>query len=483
MMLDGITIAGYGWITALNKNIVLLVVMAAFAAGVGITWLCSAGGTAVVLLFVPAAIVVFPIVSQLPAIASRLRMLAGRLRWWHLAWFLVFLSGLVFRIRDIDSIYANPWDLWAIFRAGLMAGVLLILLGQLLVRNFNWLPGLFRGTPGLLAAYSLISILSAAWSAYPSWTLYRSVEFFVDVWLAAATITAVHRQEDLEAIFNWAWILLMLLLVSVWAGMIISPAQAIVPGVGILGPQIRGVFPVVASNGVGELGALLAVMALTRLLFATPFKRTYFCLLLAGAGTLVLSQSRSPLMGFLLALPLILFSARRIGAGLLLVLLLPAVLSVTSLGDLLWRLFVRGQSPELFSSLSGRMDWWRYSLPFFLERPVWGYGAYAGGRFIVLAALDVTLSSSIHNTWLEVLLGTGLLGLLPLLAAFCWTWLALISPRSAQTWESSTRRLHTEALGILTVLSVRSMFTANLIWHPPLMFLLVLVYVERLRRR
>lgn len=464
-----------------NKGIVLLVVAAALVAGAGVSWLFSTGGSAVVLVSVLAALLALPILSQVPALASRLRALAGRLRWWHLAWSLVFLSGLVFRVRDIDSIYANPWDLWAVFRGGLMAAVLLLLLGQLLVRNYNWLPSLFRGTTGLLAAYSLISILSAAWSAYPTWTLYRSFEYFVDIWLAAATIASVRRREDLKAIFDWAWILLLLLVGSVWAGLAIAPAQAIMPGVGVLGPQIRGVLPVVASNGVGELGALLAVMALTRLLFPSPFKRTYLCLLVAGAGTLLLSQSRSPLMGFLLALPLVLFSARRIGTGLLLVLLLPAVLSVTSIGDILWRLFVRGQSPELFSSLSGRLDWWRYSLPFFLQRPLWGYGAYAGGRFIVLAALDVTLSSSIHNTWLEVLLGTGLLGLLPLLAAFCWAWLLLAVPRPAPAWSHSTRRLHTEAIGILTVLSVRSMFTATLIWHPPLMFLLVLVYIEHLR--
>jgi O-antigen ligase len=128
------------------------------------------------------------------------------------------------------------------------------------------------------------------------------------------------------------------------------------------------------------------------------------------------------------------------------------------------------------------MDWWRYSLPVFLERPFWGYGAYAGGRFVVLAALSITLSSSIHNTWLEVLLGTGLLGLLPLLAAFAWAWLLLIRPRPARPWNPPDQRLHAEAIGIFTVLSARSMFTATLIWHPPLMFLLVMVYTEWLRR-
>ncbi len=462
-----------------KKYIVLLIVIAAITAGGAISWFQYTKGTAAVLLSISALLVAFPVLQQLPRIVSGLRALAGRMHWWHLAWALMFLSGLVFRTRDIAAIYANPWDFWAIFRIGLMVVVALILLGQLMVRDFNWLNSLFRGIIGLLSAYSLISILSTFWSTYPTWTLYRSFEYFVDVWLAAATIAAVRREADLAAMFDWSWILVLILTASAWVGALFSPGQAIIPGVGILGPQLRGVIPVQAANGVGELGALLAVMALTRLLFPTALKRVYSCLFIAALGTLLLSQSRSPLMGFLLALPLILFTARRIRVGLLLALLLPAVLFVTNLGDLLWQFFLRGQGQELFATLSGRMDWWRYSLPILRERPLWGYGAYAGGRFIVLAELDVTLSSSIHNTWLEVLLGTGLLGLLPLLAAFCWVWVLLIGRRPA--WGASTQRMHAEAIGIFSVLSVRSIFTANLIWHPPLMFLLVLVYAQRLR--
>ena len=47
---------------------------------------------------------------------------------------------------------------------------------------------------------------------------------------------------------------------------------------------------------------------------------------------------------------------------------------------------------------------------------------------------------------------------------------------------SLVQRLQVEAIGILAVLSVRSMFTVELIWHPPLNFLLVLGFAEYLRR-
>jgi O-antigen ligase len=424
---------------------------------------------------------VFLALTQFPQILSRLKILGQRLRWWHLLWLLMFISGLVFRVRDIESIYANPLDFWALFRVGLMAIVALTLLGQLALRADNWIRALFLGTIGLLSIHSLAAILSTVWSAYPSWTLYRSLEYFVDVWLAAATVTAIRSEQDLRAVFDWAWIMVAALIASVWAGLVLFPGQAIIPGVGILGVQIQGVIPSIAANGVGELGALLAIMALTRMLFATSIKRTYLFLFLAGAITLVLSQSRSPLMGFLLALPLVLFTSRRIGLVVLLVLLLPAALFFTGLGDLFWKFFLRGQNQELLLQLSGRRYWWESSLGLLRDHPLTGFGAYAGGRFIALAALDVTLSSTIHNTWLEVLLGTGLIGLLTLLAAFIWIWVVLLGrePKSAE--DSFRRRLHAEVVGIMAILSVRSIFTSTLIWHAPLMFLLVLVYVESSR--
>jgi O-antigen ligase len=384
-------------------------------------------------------------------------------------------------VRDTESIYSNPLDFWALFRIALMALVAVVLLGQLAVKGSSWLKTLFRGTVGLLTAFSLIGVLSTAWSVYPLWTLYRSLEYLVDLWLVAATLAAVRSEGEVQTLFDWAWVMLLALTLSVWLGMAFWPRQAIATGVGVLGLQIQGVIPLVASNAVGELGAVLAIMALARLLFPTELKRGYLLLFLAGLATLLLSQSRSPLTGFLLALPLVLFTARRIRVLLLLALLLPAVLFFTTLGDLLWQFFMRGQSQELFSLLSGRVYWWRSSLQLFTERPLWGYGAYAGARFVVLSALEVTLSSTIHNTWFEVLLGTGLVGLLPLLAGFIWTWVLLLGFGPAPPADPSRQRLRSEAIGIFAILSVRSMFTSTLIWHPPILFMLVLVYGERLR--
>src|SRR5207245_1826944 len=83
---------------------------------------------------------------------------------------------------------------------------------------------------------------------------------------------------------------------------------------------------------------------------------------------------------------------------------------------------LRGQSTELVHSLSGRLDWWESAWSKILERPWLGYGAYAGGRFVVLAQFGDMETSSIHNSYVEAVLGSGILGVLPLLAALAGAW-------------------------------------------------------------
>jgi hypothetical protein len=101
----------------------------------------------------------------------------------------------------------------------------------------------------------------------------------------------------------------------------------------------------------------------------------------------------------------------------------------------------------------------------------------------VIGNLRNTNWSSILNTWLEVLIGTGLIGVMPLLGAFLGMWVMLLrSPPSGTDACSVLQRLRIEGIGVLAILSVRSMFTVEFIWHPPLTFLLVLGYAEMLHR-
>ena len=118
----------------------------------------------------------------------------------------------------------------------------------------------------------------------------------------------------------------------------------------------------------------------------------------------------------------------------------------------------RGQNTQLLESLSGRVDWWEFGWEQFLKQPWIGLGAYTG-RFEVLAKLGEIETSSIHNTYLEALLNVGVVGILPLIAALLGSWYQLMRTLRRYRYDSPERQLALEAVGVLSVLTVRSFFT------------------------
>src|SRR5207244_3676911 len=109
------------------------------------------------------------------------RGLIGRLNWWHWLWALLFLSDLTFRERDFQNARDNPLDAWALYRVALVGLAGGVLLWRAVTRRAQWLGSLFSGTILMMAAFPLAGILSTAWSIYPAWTLYKSIELLIDI--------------------------------------------------------------------------------------------------------------------------------------------------------------------------------------------------------------------------------------------------------------------------------------------------------------
>lgn len=464
-----------------HRGILLLFVFIFIIDGIVITALGETLGYVLIAGVLAFPTAVMALLSILVAWSKITRLLRG-LRWWHILWAFYFLSGLTFRVRETETLAENPLDLAAFFRVVLIGVVGFSLLGTLTLNRRLALNRVFGRLVGLLALYSLVGIASALWSVYPAWTLYKSLEYLVGVVLIGTIVASVKSETQFKSLFDLMWLLIGLETLSVWLGVVLWPEEAVHRGIGLLKIQLEGVFPKVAANGVGDLGALLGIVAMVRLIYAKgSSRRFYLIVFLAAMVTLVLSQSRSPLTGFLLAVPLVLFLAGRVRWITFLSLFLLAAASFTPLGDYFWQFFLRGQSQELFFSLSGRVYYWREALSFIQESPLIGHGAYAAGRFLVATAFDLTLSS-LHGTWPEVLIGTGVLGLLPLLGAIIGTWVVLLRTQRKAS-NVLCEQLCLEAIGVMTLLSVRSIFSVSFIWHPALTWLLALGYAEFLRRR
>jgi O-antigen ligase len=327
-------------------------------------------------------------------------------------------------------------------------------------------------------------------------TFYKSSEYCTQLALLALTVSLINlavrdprrRSFALKGVFDFGWLLVFGMMVSVYVGILIWPEFAIRLGErdaeGALGFSIQGALPAISSNAVGQLGAIMGIMALVRLLQNSGSRIFYGSILAFSLPTMVLTQSRSPILAFAVAVVVILLASRRY----LLVTLSGGLLGATTLltqqGQLVYEFMRRGQSAESLTGLTGRVDFWTASLEAVSESPFGGYGAYNGGRFVLSSVLGDEGSSTVHSLWVEVLLDTGIVGLILLSIGVgaTWFWLFKLRPYAMKT--PINRLLWFECLGILTIMCVRSVFAVEIVWDWSVLFFgLVLVFISVIRRQ
>lgn len=418
------------------------------------------------------------------------RRLLTQLRWWHILWLLVFASALVFRIRSANEIDTDPLDAWALYRVALDLIVAAVLVVRLGLRRTPWLGSMFRGFLGLLTLFAVVCLASTAWSVFPAWTLFKSAEYLLDIALLAAILETVQSLGDFESLFNWTWALYGLLLLSVWLGALLWPQDALyshwLPRGALLGMRLCGVLPAQASEGVGIFAAMLALICAARLMPLSGTRRDRFWYILALLGclaTMVLTQTRGAFAGFLFGLLLLLYLSRRLRLSLALTFLMGPLLLLTSAGGLVWAFLERGQSEHSLTTLSSRVTWWTFAWQKFLQRPLLGFGAYAGGRFAVMAKLGLGTTSSLHSDFLGIIVGTSIWGLIPFLSVLLALWWFLLRYLRRSSGKGPERQLAYEAIAVLALLSVNSFLVPKLSWPASLYFLVIVGYAEFLRRR
>jgi O-antigen ligase len=438
---------------------------------------------ALVLLSVP------PVVFMTAWRVTRLPFQARSFRWMYLAWALLLGATSTWTLsRDVSTTVEEAGAGNFVRMGFLMLGLLVILFLSARYR-FVLTSELATGSLGIFFAFSLWGLASTLWSVLPASTLYKSVEYstmFVLFALTASLITLTIRDPQsqmlaLKSLFDWNWFLILVMLMSVYIGVVVLPEYAIMQGVGMLGFSLSGALPAISANGVGQLAAILGIVALVRVLHGSKSKVMYIPVLLGCLLTMVLAQSRSPILAFLLAAVVVLIASRRLG---LLALLVGSV-SLTLLsayGGTVYEFMRRDQSEGNVQSLSGRTVYWESSLQAVRDNWLNGYGANAGGKYI-LSSLGEG-ASTVHSTYVEVLLDTGIVGLGLLLAGLIVAWFWLLKLRSHVAAHPIGRQLWFECLGVFIILSLRSVFTITFVWAPAvLVFGLVLVYISVARRQ
>jgi len=318
------------------------------------------------------------------------------------------------RPRSAQSLAENPLDATGLIKVAAVAVALVI--GCVAYATCRTPTRPFPAAFRLFGLYAAAVFLGISASVDPRLTAYRGLELAAGV----AVVSAAYRRYGREAVKRIERLLYgatAVLLVLVWLDVLLVPSRALAnASASPLRWQIQGVYPPIASNGVGTLGLVLALWSLARLLARSAgdrINRTATALLAAlGVATLVAAQYRTGYVAFAFGLAVLLavrgralLAVAAVGAA--------AVFAFSSAGSVVGRsepFLLRGQTTAQAAQLSGRFYLWHHALPFWRASPVFGRGLLTSTRLEVLPSIGYPDTATIHGTWIEALVGTGVVG-------------------------------------------------------------------------
>jgi O-antigen ligase len=292
----------------------------------------------------------------------------------------------------------------------------------IVILQLKHLPRFSFNPISVFLVYIAVAICSSAWSESPLNTLGKAAEMLgavVIVWIAMAR---PDREVRLQRLAYWviAEIAVALLYVTIGNVLDLDGFREYAPRSALFAYSWAS--PKISSNLISQMGALLSLFCLalaTQKRGGSPF--LILCCVV-GAVFPALSQGRTGMVSLAVGTGLIF--ARQFPVLSVVTVAPIAGLATVLFGDKLVTLFLRGQDNDLLFSLSGRTTWWELGWAAFLRRPVLGAGWGVGSRVAIrqfgsIAMADV---STLHNGFLEVVLGVGIVGFAIWLSVVIWAY-------------------------------------------------------------
>jgi O-antigen ligase len=358
------------------------------------------------------------------------KFLPGPREWWQsvvknpLSSFLILgaiLSVFLGQPRGAQAIVESPVDPIRLARI-LLLTVLAVVSAIGIILN---LSKKISSGPGVkwMAAYSIFAMASAFYSFLPLLTLWKGFEVLSAVcvggYIGIKLKDEVHIQDAMNTILLALWFLV----ISSLVGAVMSPAEAFaeMKAKGAMAFALNGVYPFVNANTLSQIAGMLAACALA---WMVKPKRDYgvagpLVVFLLSMLSLLLSHSRTSIVALFLVV-LVLFIVFRKTFMVLGVSWLGILLAISgTIMQYLMPYFERGQSAKVFATLSGRTTFWPEVIKKIGDEPFAGYGFYASQR--IMWGI-----SSVDNTYLETILGVGIIGVtllcIPLLTIMFNLW-------------------------------------------------------------
>lgn len=381
---------------------------------------------------------------------------------------------------------------WVYGALALATGVVAVLL--LVATRRRWR---LNDVPYPLAAFLVLTVLSLAWSRYPSVTAVGIAATLLGTIVALALAAAFSWRElarGLDLVLRW--VLGLSLAFELFVSLVLrAPLLPFFPTPGarfedfeivpnqlhwstnmlLTGGRIQGI--VGNANNLAIL-ALLALIVLALRLADGEIRRRWAVLWLAVAGlTLLLADSATVtivlvavalITGCVLALRRVSSESAHVVASSVIAVVVAAVAAV----GVIWREAIFGLLGRS-DDLTGRIGIWQNVVELAAQRPVAGWG-WAGfwmpwaDPFNSLAFVEGVRQLQAHNAWLDVWLQLGIVGVLVLAALVLRTltrawWLAVDRPHPSGRIAGPRTALAMLPLLLLTALLVQSATESRLL--------------------
>jgi O-antigen ligase len=318
------------------------------------------------------------------------------LRPFHISWIFMMIGSLNFSTFGVP--FGNMVRLISLFMA-----FIFIIIYFLSNKRVDFRLNFFIF---ILFSYLCFNFLSTIYSLARLETIFKCLELSIDILILICLMQSKKIESSFKVLFDVTISVIFITLLLIWIGYFLSPEMFSLPSVGLISKSLGNTL--LHPNSVGSLGSLLLVLILTNRRLEKHFLVRWLLISFCFA-TLLFSQSRTGIVILIVCTIVALILEKRF--FLLTILTTLGSILYFKYYDVLYYYILRGQSEGNFRSLSGRTILWEAAYNKILASPVYGYGFGTGS----LSILEGSGISSLHNGFLEVLIGTGIIGLTHLL--------------------------------------------------------------------
>jgi len=319
--------------------------------------------------------------------------------------FTLYIALFLGSPRSNTELVVNPLDSYRYARIGLL-GVLFI--WSMLVVLFS--NKRLKTGAGIFwtAVYACIAMISSVYSSNKMLTLFKGFEVFTTITVMLALSKYLIEKQNIDDFFGINMVPLLFLSFTSLAGAVLLPGQALshTGTGGIFALVLMGVAPLVNSNTLTQISGLVFVLLLNEFLQNKAINRrvSTFIIMVLFLLIAILAHSRTSLLAIMVSISFVLVRNGAVGFAAFIAWIAAIFALIGPLREVIFSFVYRGQKTALFYSLSGRTDFWPLAWSKVVQSPIFGHGFYAAQR-------EIFGISSVDNTYLEVILGVGVIGL------------------------------------------------------------------------